>query len=67
MMSFRIVLEEISDTLDGGDIVEDFDDNPYAVGIIRSIMAIVSNELRNIGDSEELIRQLRESGFTQEE
>jgi len=66
-MSFRIVLEEISDTLDGGDIVEDFDDNPYAVGIIRSIMAIVSNELRNIGDSEELIRQLRESGFTQEE
>lgn len=66
-MSFRIVLEEISDTLDGGDIVEDFDDNPYAVGIIRSIMAIVSNELRNIEDAEELIRELRENGFTQEE
>ena len=66
-MSFRIVLEEISDTLDGGDIVEDFDDNPYAVGIIRSIMAIVSNELRNIQDTEELIRELRENGFTQEE
>ena len=66
-MSFRIVLEEISDTLDGGDIVEDFDDNPYAVGIIRSIMAIVSNELRNIQDTEELIRELRANGFTQEE
>jgi len=52
MMSLRTVLEEISDTLDGGDIVEDFDDNPYAVGIITSIMAIVKNELRNIEDME---------------
>jgi len=51
-MSLRTVLEEISDTLDGGDIVEDFDDNPYAVGIITSIMAIVKNELRNIEDME---------------
>ena len=31
------ILTEIVDLLEGGDIVEDFDDNPYAVGILSLI------------------------------
>ena len=46
--SLELILTEISDILEGGDIVEDFESNPYAVGIIRSINAIVENELRAI-------------------
>ena len=40
--SLELILIEIVDLLEGGDIVEDFEDNPYAVGIIRSIYSIAS-------------------------
>lgn len=56
MESLEVILTEISDILEGGDIVEDFESNPYAVGIIRSINAIVGNELRAIRATKEMMK-----------
>ena len=57
---FESILAEISDILEGGDIVEDFENNPYAVGIIRSLNSIVGNELRSIRATKELLESLEE-------
>lgn len=54
--SLELILTEISDILEGGDIVEDFESNPYAVGIIRSINAIVGTELRAIRATKEMMK-----------
>ena len=58
MESLELILTEISDILEGGDIVEDFEINKdfYAVGIIRSINAIVGNELRAIRATKEMMK-----------
>jgi len=53
--SLENILIDIIDLLEGGDIVEDFEDNPYAVGIIRSIYSIASNELKSIRATKELL------------
>lgn len=53
--SLESILIEIVNLLEGGDIVEDFEDNPYAVGIIRSIYSIASNELSAIKATKELL------------
>ena len=53
--SLELILIEIVNLLEGGDIVEDFEDNPYAVGIIRSIYSIASNELSAIKATKELL------------
>ena len=57
---FESILAEISDILEGGDIVEDFENNPYAVGIIRSLNSIVGNELRAIRATKELLKSMEE-------
>ena len=57
---FESILAEISDILEGGDIVEDFENNPYAVGIIRSLNSIVGNELRAIRATKELLKNMEE-------
>jgi len=54
--SLELILTEISDILEGGDIVEDFESSPYAVGIIRSINAIVGTELRAIRATKEMMK-----------
>ena len=54
------ILTEIVDLLEGGDIVEDFDDNPYAVGIIRSIYSIASNELSAIKTTKKLLNNWKD-------
>jgi hypothetical protein len=54
------ILTEIVDLLEGGDIVEDFEDNPYAVGIIRSIYSIASNELSAIKATKGLLTDLKD-------
>ena len=54
--SLELILTEIVDLLEGGDIVEDFEDNPYAVGIIRSIYSIASNELSALRAIKEQLR-----------
>lgn len=54
-MTLENILAEISDILEGGDIVDDFEDNPYAVGIIRSIYSIASSELAAIKATKELL------------
>lgn len=56
---YKEILEEISDTLEGGDIALDFEERPYAMATIGCIMAIVSNALSNMRDEEKIWGLLR--------
>jgi hypothetical protein len=62
MSNYKAILEEISDALEGGDVVLDFEDAPYCQGVLNAINAIVNQSLNNIRDSEELHALLKTIG-----
>ena len=54
MTDYKAILEELSDVLEGGDVVLDFEDAPYCQGVLNAINAIVKQSLDNIRDNEQL-------------
>lgn len=62
---FKIVLEELNEVLEGGDIALDFEDDPSASVILRIISNIVGDALRTIKDAE-MIRDMVRRGFRNE-
>ena len=60
------LLRQIADILEGGDVIEDFENEPYYVGVLVSITSIVLGELRTLHDAEEFMRQLTLGEFAKE-
>ncbi len=63
---YEDLLRQIADILEGGDVIEDFEKEPYYVGVLTSISSIVLNELRGLHDAEEFMRQLNLIDFAKE-
>ena len=56
--SFRHILNEISDTLEGGDVRMDFEDYPTYQAVLDCINAIVSERLRDMKTMDEIMKKL---------
>lgn len=54
---FEQILTEICDILEAGDVIEDFDGQPYAAGVLRSITSIILCELRELHSHKEFMEQ----------
>ena len=55
---FKMVLEELNEVLEGGDIALDFEDEPSASVILRIISNIVGDALRAIKTHQDLLKML---------
>ena len=58
--TYKAIMEDISDILEGGDVALDFEDSPHCQSVIRIITLIVSNELRQMKATEEMIELFKE-------
>ena len=56
--SFRGILNEISDTLEGGEIIEHFEDYPVYSTVLSCINTIVSGRLKDMRTMDEIIEKL---------
>jgi hypothetical protein len=58
--TYKAIMEDISDILEGGDVALDFEDSPHCQSVIRIIMLIASNELLQMKAIEETIELFKE-------
>ena len=58
--TYKAIMEDISDILEGGDVALDFEGSPHCQSVIRIITLIVSNELRQMKATEEMIELFKE-------
>lgn len=56
--SFRDILNEINDTLEGGDVRLDFEDYPAYQAVLDCINAIVGGRLRDMKTMDEIMKKL---------
>lgn len=57
---YKSILEDVSDALEGGDVALDFEDSPHCQSVIRIIALIVSNELRQMKATDEMMEMFAE-------
>ena len=58
MVAYEQLLLELSDVLEGGDVILDYEDFPSAQATLSCIDAIISTKLRNIRETRELQSKL---------